>query len=110
MTKLEVIIIIIAFGFNCLDWITGFINALKDNKVSSKKMREGLFHKLAFICCYVLGVLLNIANTRLHLDIPVNMVYVICTYVVLTETISILENIHKINPLINTDDFKKHLK
>ena len=38
----------IAFTFMVLDFVTGWIKALATNSYSSTKMREGLFHKVAY--------------------------------------------------------------
>lgn len=106
ISKACVIAIILALCFNTLDFVTGFFNAWKLHSISSKKMREGLFHKFGFIFLYILCVLIEVANVQLNLNFPVNILYAVVSYVILTEIISILENIGKINPSINIDDIK----
>lgn len=114
MSKYDIICILLAFAFNLLDFITGFVNAWRMKKISSTKMREGLFHKLGFWLTYVLAILFNIANKELNFQIPLNLIYVVCVYVIITEIISIVENLKKINPDIkgieNTDNWSDLIK
>ena len=46
--------VVIALVFNGLDILSGFIAAIKEKRVQSSKLRDGLFKKVGFIFCYVL--------------------------------------------------------
>lgn len=109
ITKTMITIIILALSFNLLDFITGFTKACKTKSLSSTKMREGIFHKFGFILLYVLSILMQYANTMLKLGFPINLLYIVCTYVILTEIISIFENIGKINPQIDIKKLKDEI-
>lgn len=100
-------IILVALVFNGLDLITGIVGAIKDGEqIKSSKLRDGLFKKVGFVFCYALGVLINYAENLLTLPFGVDLVPVICTYAVITEVVSIIENISKINPDILPEKLK----
>ena len=73
-----------------LDIITGYYNAWKKKKVSSKKMRDGLGKKLAELVYIVIGVIVSIAFSIK----PVG--YFISFYVIYMEIVSITENCEKL--------------
>lgn len=91
-------IILVALVFNGLDLITGIVGAIRnDEQIKSSKLRDGLFKKVGFIFCYALGIAINYAESYLTLPFGVDLVPVICTYAIITEVVSIVENISKIN-------------
>lgn len=101
-------IILVALVFNGLDLITGIIGAIRDGEqIKSSKLRDGLFKKVGFIFCYTLAIVINYAKTFLTLPFGVDLVPVICTYAIVTEVVSIIENISKINPDILPDKLKE---
>lgn len=101
-------IILVALVFNGLDLITGIVGAIRDGEqIKSSKLRDGLFKKVGFIFCYTLGIVINYAETFLDLPFGVDLVPVICSYAILTEVVSIIENISKINPDILPDKLKE---
>lgn len=101
-------IILVALIFNGLDLITGIVGAIRDgDQIKSSKMRDGLFKKVGFVFCYALGVLINYAENLLTLPFGVDLVPVICTYTIITEVVSIIENISKINSDILPDKLKE---
>ena len=93
-------IIVISLIFNATDFLTGFLIAWKNNEIKSSKLRDGFFKKIGFILCYFLGLLLEYAEKIYEFGFNVNILPFICGYVILTEIISIIENIGKINPEI----------
>lgn len=100
-------IILVALIFNGLDLMTGIVGALRNGEqIKSKKLRDGLFKKVGFIFCYTLGIAINYAESYLTLPFGVDLVPVICTYAVITEVVSIIENISKINPDILPEKLK----
>lgn len=101
-------IILVALVFNGLDLVTGIVGAIKDGgQIKSSKLRDGLFKKVGFIFCYTLCVLINYAENFLTLPFDVDLVPVVCTYAIITEVVSIVENISKINPDLLPDKLKK---
>lgn len=101
-------IILVALVFNGLDLVTGIIGAIRNGEqIKSSKLRDGLFKKVGFIFSYTLGVAIKYAESYLALPFGVDLVPAICTYAVITEIISIIENISKINPDILPDKLKE---
>lgn len=73
-----------------LDIITGYYNAWKSKKVSSKKMRDGLGKKLAELVYIVVGLLISSAFGIKTIS------YFISIYVIYMELVSISENCKKL--------------
>lgn len=88
----------IALAFICFDVITGFAQALKNKDVQSQKMRDGLFHKLGFLFAIALGYMIEFAMVYMELGFVAPVAGLVCAYVVVTEIVSILENIVALNP------------
>lgn len=75
--------------FSCADVITGFIQAIINNKLDSQKMRVGLLHKVLIILLVLLSFIV---------DLTFNLKFVsriVCSYIIVMETISIFENLTK---------------
>ena len=87
-----------AILFHVIDMVSGLIGAFKNNDVKSAKMRDGLFKKVGFILCYVLAFLIDTQGETIGLYMNVKILPIIIVYAVTTETVSIIENICKINP------------
>lgn len=97
--KHEMLIVGIALIFNGFDFLTGIVKALKsEEKLNSTKMRDGFFKKIGFVFTYLLALLLNHAKDYFGFDFPVDMIPIVCGWAVMTEAISIIENICQINP------------
>lgn len=75
--------------FSVVDILTGFIQAMINNNVSSKVMRVGLLHKILIIIVVMLGFVGGAA-----FNLPIIPKF-ICGYIVIMETISIFENLAK---------------
>lgn len=75
--------------FSVVDIVTGFIQALINNNVSSKVMRVGLLHKILIIIVIITGFVGGMA-----FNLPIIPKF-ICGYIVIMETISIFENLAK---------------
>lgn len=89
-----------------LDIGTGYAGAVVSGSVSSTKMRNGLFHKLGFICAIVLAAILE--NMCGYLDLGFELTFLqpaVAAYIVLTEVSSILENIVILNPSLGDTTF-----
>lgn len=90
--------IIVALCFNGADIVSGFLCAIKNKNISSSKLRDGLFKKLGFLMCYLIGFLIDNYGAIVNLHVTANVLPIIITYVCTTEVVSICENIAKINP------------
>lgn len=93
-------IIIFAICFMVFDFITGFTKAIMQKTVSSAAMREGLFHKFGFLFVIALAILVELGETTAAINLNLPFILPTCSYVILTEITSILENIKQINPQI----------
>lgn len=90
--------ILIALVFNAVDLFTGLLSALKNKDVQSNKLRDGLFKKMGFIICYFMAWLVDTQGANIGLQIGVAILPIIIVYVCLTELVSVLENVSKLNP------------
>jgi len=88
-----VILLFIAF-----DIVTGLIKSLSTHSYQSSIMRQGLFHKLGEIVCFIFGVVCDVFLPYLGVKIPVSIAQSICVYIVIMEIGSVVENIGEINP------------
>lgn len=88
--------------FSLADYITGYIQAVINQNVQSKKMRVGLLHKTLILLIIILSFVL---------DYAFNLNYIssfVCIYVVIMEITSIMENLKKAG--INVGKFGKALE
>ena len=81
-----------------LDIVSGTIAAGVNGTLSSKVARQGLMHKSAYLMCIFLANVLDHAQTFVDLGLDVNLQALACYYIIICETLSIIENIAKINP------------
>lgn len=88
----------ITCAFIVLDFITGLVKAFSGGGFKSSIMRQGLFHKVGELLCVALGILIQYAEGYLDLGINLPVAAAICTYIVLMEIGSAVENIGAINP------------
>lgn len=94
--------------FIALDFVTGLIKAFKEKCYTSTIMREGLFHKCGSILCVAFGSLVDYAQQYLDIGITVPVATAICTYIIVMECGSIIENIGTINPDIVPSKLKEY--
>lgn len=90
--------ILIAIAFNVADIITGLILAVKTKDIQSSKLRDGLFKKTGFLVIYTMAYLLENYGAEIGFSIGVPVVGAVVSYSCLTELVSILENVSRINP------------
>ena len=85
-------------GFILFDLITGLIKAIMKKEYSSSVMREGLFHKCGSVLCILFGYFVDYAQDIVDLGISIPVSITICSYIILMEIGSSIENICAINP------------
>lgn len=102
--------ILVAFSFIALDFCSGFAQACANKEISSEKLRKGLFHKCGFVLAIILGLLCewSMQFVNLGFDMPVGTA--VCVYIILTEIMSILENLGKLSPELATTGFMSIFK
>lgn len=98
MTTADVWCAIAVAFFITTDYVTGVAKAIMQNNLSSKKMREGLGHKFAYIILTLTAWFIDEVNLHIDLGLPVSVF--VCTVggICLIELTSILENVTAINP------------
>ena len=97
---------IITALFILLDLVTGLIKAFKEKSYTSTIMREGLFHKCGSVLCIVFGILVDYAQTFIDIGVSIPVAITVCSYIILMEIGSIIENVCKINPQIMPEKLK----
>lgn len=98
-------------AFIILDFISGYVNAAIHNTVSSHKLREGLYHKGGYVIAIACAQLLEIAGQyadmlQYGIKLQLPLVIVTCSYVILTECCSVIENVGKINPQLRAELYR----
>lgn len=81
-----------------LDYLTGIAKAAMAHDIDSGKMREGLWHKSAYILVIALAAIIEHGQRYVDLGFTVPLLIPACVYITLTEVASILENLTEINP------------
>ena len=87
--------------FSLADIITGYVQAVINHDVQSQVMREGLLHKMLLIVILILSYIMQFAFGLSFISV------VVCLYICLMETISILENLKKAGIDLKITDFLK---
>ena len=87
-----------ALGFIALDLLTGFAQAIANKTVDSTKMRNGLWHKCGFVLAMLLAALTEWAMQYIDLGFTLPLFMPVCMFIILTEIVSIFENICKLSP------------
>lgn len=91
-----------ALAITCLlivmDYLTGLAKAIKNKDVSSEKMRQGLWHKSAYLVVIILAEILEHGQQLVDMGFGVPIIIPVCVYIIVTETASIIENLGQINP------------
>ena len=96
--------------FHVMDFITGLVKGVKNHDISSSKMRDGLFKKCGYLILYVICFMIDRYGANVGLNLSFNTLTPVICYAVITEVISIVENIHGINPDIITSKIFDILK
>lgn len=88
----------LALAFMAIDVFTGVLKAVKNKELNSTKAREGIYKKASFILFIAFGYLADYAMDYVDMGFNLPAAVTICTLIVVTEAISVLENLGKINP------------
>ena len=84
--------------FILLDILSGVTQAVKNKTLSSKIMRQGIYHKLGYMLIMALAALAEYSVLYMDLGFQTPLLVPSCVLICLTETVSIVENIELINP------------
>lgn len=88
----------LALAFMVIDVFTGVLKAVKNKELNSTKAREGIYKKASFILFIAFGYLADYAMDYVNMSFNLPAAATICTLIIVTEAISVLENLGKINP------------
>ena len=91
------VIIGITIALSIIDVLTGYINAVIHNTVSSSIMRRGLAKKAANVIVVAVAALLQWGQGYLNLGINIPVVSVACAFIIWMEATSIFENCNLIS-------------
>lgn len=95
--------LMITVAFILIDYGTGVANAIMHNQISSEKMRNGLWHKFAYVIVISTASLIEYGTQWLELGFNLPLVTPVLVSICLIETTSILENCIKINPELKSN-------
>ena len=88
----------IVLSFIIGDLLTGLLAALKNKQFKSSVMREGLFHKAGELAALGLTIMCDKFTPVVNIELAVDLVVVVASYLSLMEIGSIIENIRKLSP------------
>lgn len=88
----------LALAFMVIDVFTGVMKAVKNKELNSTKAREGIYKKASFILFIAFGYLADYAMDYVDMGFSFPAAATICTLIIVTEAISVLENLGQINP------------
>lgn len=98
MDRTEIAALVITCVLIVMDYLTGLAKSVVNKDIDSTKMRDGLWHKAAYVAVIVLAEIIEHGQEAVDLGFTVPLIVPTCVYIVLTETASILENLSQINP------------
>lgn len=102
--------IAIVFAFIALDFVSGMIEAFKNKDFDSSIMRDGLVNKMGELLILVLAELAEKALPYFDISIGKPIFNGICTYIILMEIGSVIENVGNINKEIIPAKIRKFFK
>lgn len=85
-------------AFVVMDLVSGIMQAIANKTLDSTKMRNGLWHKCGFIMAVILAALVEWAMQFVDLGFTLPLFVPVCVFIILTEIVSIFENICKLSP------------
>lgn len=100
----ELVVTGIVFLLVLIDYITGVVNAIIHGELSSKRMREGLGHKFAYLAVLCVALIVEYGSDYINLGIELPVFIPVCAGICLTEITSIIENCVKINPELSSSN------
>lgn len=85
-------------AFILADCLAGVLKAAKAGELSSSKAREGAWHKAGELVIAALAVLVEVGSAHMDLGFTAPLIVPVCTYLILNEAMSVLENAAELNP------------
>lgn len=88
----------IVCAFVVMDLFTGIMQAVANKTLDSSKMRSGGWHKCGFIMVMILSALVEWSMQFVDLGFTLPLFVPVCIFIILTEIVSIFENVCKLSP------------
>lgn len=88
----------IVAAFIVMELATGVMQAVANKTLDSTKMRTGLWHKCGFIMAVILAALVEWSMRFIDLGFTLPLFVPVCVFIILTEIVSIFENVCKLSP------------
>lgn len=88
-----------------LDYGTGVLKAAKAHDLQSRKMRDGLWHKLGFVAALALAESIDFVGQHVELPFAGAILPAVAIYLIIAEVTSILENLKEISPELSQASF-----
>ena len=92
------------------DYVSGMAKAIVQRNISSQIMRDGLWHKFAYVMVVGLAAFLQIASRHINLGYDVPLTPLVCGFIVMIEVSSIIENLAEVNPEIKDSKLLEFFK
>lgn len=110
--EISYIVFVVILALNVLDYITGLIGGTIADGFDSSKMRRGLFHKFTYWVLLGMCYMLVLVGPYVELGTIVvdGLMLLVCSWIVITECGSIMENLVKINPDLENSPFMAMFK
>ncbi len=81
-----------------IDVVTGVIFAILTKSLNSTKMRQGGLHKIAEVIAVIFSAYAEHSMDMLEINVGFSIFKIVCSYLIVMECISIIENLGKMNP------------
>lgn len=91
-------VLIITAVMIALDIVVGFAGAIKQKDMQSEKLRNGLWLKAGFVGPIALAYVIEYTAQYAELGFEVLTALAVCAYVIVTEMVSVFENLCVLNP------------
>lgn len=105
MTQVDIWCTAAVLFFISIDYVTGVVKAIMRDGLSSRKMREGLGHKFAYLMLVMVAWFIDEVNRHIDLGLPMSVFICTVSGICLIELTSILENVTEINPELKNAPF-----
>lgn len=91
-----------------LDVVTGLVKSFKEKNYQSSIMRLGLWHKCGNILLIMFAIMVDYSQMYIDIGVSIPIIEPVCSYIILNEIGSIIENLSMINPELLPDKLKSY--
>lgn len=80
-----------------IDVCTGLLKGLYNKNIDSTILRRGFYHKISECFSMVVGYCVDLTIKEYAVDFPFTFLEPLCLYLIITEIVSIIENLCAVN-------------